>query len=47
MASIRKSTLIITIMISIVIAGMFVCLAMYSEEVESRNNETKIVQDEC
>ena len=44
MESIKKSSMIIAIMILIAISGVFICLAMYAEE---QRNETKIVQDEC
>ena len=47
MESIRKNSMIIAIMISIAISGVFISLAMYAEEIEEQRNETKIVQDDC
>lgn len=45
MASISKNTIVITIVIFLTIAGVSICLAMYSDEI--KNNESKVLQEEC
>ena len=47
MKSINKIFLVNTIIISIALIGVAICLAMYSEEVERKNSEIDIIQEEC